>query len=203
MPITDKPVSKLARIQVMVLDGSANAADLLREVFVKLGFTNIHVVNDGYEGIQAMKRMPVHLIFTDWELRVRKRRVLPDGQEAPADDKDLLPLSGAEFVKRLRQSPRSPNPFVPIVMVVNEQDEDKISSARDAGVNEIVTKPLDVAALCERIKALVDDTRFFVTAENYKGPCRRQETKPLPAGIPIERRKRQVRLVRRRETRGV
>jgi CheY-like chemotaxis protein len=202
MPLTDKPVNKLARIQVMVLDGSSNAADLLREVFVKLGFTNIHVVNDGYEGIQAMKRMVVHLIFTDWELRVRKRLVQPNGQEAPPSDKDVLPLSGAEFVKRLRQSPHSPNPFVPIVMVVNGKDEDKIAHARNAGVNEIVTKPLDVAALCRRVAALVDDTRFFITAENYKGPCRRREGKPLPAGAS-ERRKRQVRLVRRREVRGV
>lgn len=202
MPPNDKPVGKLARIQVMVLDGSANAADLLREVFVKLGFTNIHVVNDGFEGIQAMKRMPVHLIFTDWELRVRKRRMLPTGEEAPPDDKDVLPLSGTEFVKRLRQSPHSPNPFVPIVMVVTENDEDKIAHARDAGVNEVITKPLNVADLCRRIAALVDDTRFFVTADSYKGPCRRLAAKPLAAGAP-ERRKRQVRLVRRRETKGV
>lgn len=171
MPITDKPVSKLARIQVMVLDGSANAADLLREVFVKLGFANIQIFNDGFEGIQAMKRLPVHLVFTDWELRVRKRKLLPTGEEQLPSDKDIMPVSGTEFVKRLRQSPASPNPFVPIVMVVAENDEEKIAKARDAGVNEVITKPLNVAELCRRIAALVDDTRMFVTSDSYKGPC--------------------------------
>jgi two-component system, chemotaxis family, chemotaxis protein CheY len=202
MPPGDKKLSnRLEQIQVLVLDGSAHAADLLREVFVKLGFSNIHVVNDGYEGIQAMKRKTVHLVFTDWELRVRKKRLLGD-ETTPPKDKDVLPLSGTEFVKRLRQSPHSPNPFVPVVMVVNQEAGEHSAKARDAGVNEIVTKPLQADDLCRRIISLIDDTRHFITADTYKGPCRRTPGKPLPPGLP-ERRTRQVRLVRRKEFKSV
>jgi len=202
MPPGDKkPLNRLEQIQVLVLDGSAHAADLLREVFVKLGFSNVQVVNDGYEGIQSMKKKTVHLVFTDWELRVRKKRPLGDDEAAPTA-KDILPLSGTEFVKRLRQSPHSPNPFVPVVMVVNQDADAPSAKARDAGVNEIITKPLQADELCRRIMSLIDDTRHFITAESYKGPCRRRDPKPLPAG-GTERRKRQVRLVRRKEFKSI
>lgn len=203
MPPAAKDANKLDNIQVLVLDGSAHAADLLREVFIKLGFSNIQVVNDGYEGIQAMKRKVVHLVFTDWELRVRKKRSpLGDEAEAPSTDQDLLPLSGAEFVRRLRRSPHSPNPFVPVVMVVNQNADEHAARARDAGVNEVVAKPLRAGDLCRRIMSLIDDKRHFITAETYKGPCRRREATPLAAGAS-ERRVRQVRLVRRKEMRSV
>jgi two-component system chemotaxis response regulator CheY len=195
MPPNNKPGNKLENIQVLLLDGSAHVSELLREIFVKLGFTKIMVVSDGFEGIQAIKRQPVHLIFTDWELRVRKRNIMDDGSQPPKDS-DMLPLSGTEFVRRLRQSPKSPNPFVPIVMVVNQDSPDVQAAARDAGVNEIVSKPIKADELCKRITDLIDDKRHFITADTYRGPCRRRDNKPLPAGS-AERRVRQVRLIRR------
>jgi CheY-like chemotaxis protein len=201
MPRPDKPVNRLEKIQVMVLDGSAHAAALLREAFDQLGFSNVHVVNDSYAGIQAMKKKHMHLIVADWNLRVRKKITILDDPEAPAADKDLLPLNGAEFVERLRQSPHSPNPFVPVIMVVNDNTEENLAKARAAGVNEIISKPLQADELCRRIVSLIDDTRYFITAESYKGPCRRHESKPVPLD-GIERRKRQVRLVRRKEFRS-
>jgi len=179
------------------MDGSAHAADLLRDVFDKLGFSNVQVVNDGYEGIQAMKRKSVHLIFTDSELRVRKRSPLHG--ELPSPD---TALSGTEFVRRLRHSPRSPNPFVPVVMVVDPNERGSSDDARSAGVNETVTKPLQAEDLCRQIMHLIDDPRYFITADTYKGPCRRNETGSPPADI-TERRTRQVRLVRRKEFRSV
>jgi CheY-like chemotaxis protein len=203
MPSTAKSTNKLEKINVMVMDGSAHAADLLKDALSKLGFVNIEVAKDGYEGIRVMRKKIVHLVFTDWELRVRKRRLLND-EETPASpptEKDIVPLSGSEFVKRLRRSPQSPNPFVPVVMVVNQNVEEHFNEARDAGVNEIVAKPLQAADFCQRIMSLIDDTRYFITAETYKGPCRRREIKLLPTGSE-ERRKRQVRLVRRKEFRS-
>ncbi|MGE3623041.1 MAG: response regulator [Bdellovibrionales bacterium] len=196
-----RPASRLEAIQVMVLEGSTRAADMLREVFVKLGFTNVFVVNDGYEGIRMMKQSPVHLIFTDWELKVRKKRKLPSIQAPEGSaSAEALPVNGTDFVKRLRQSPHSPNPFVPVVMVVNDNSEDNLARIRDASVNEVISKPLDVEEMCKRIISLIDDTRYFITAENYKGPCRRRQASAPPDGA--ERRIRQVRLIRRREAKG-
>lgn len=198
MPFEVKPISKLDRIHVMVMDGSTHAADLLKGMLSELGFSNIEIAKDGYEGIRAMRTKIIHLVFTDWELRVRKKRV--PGQEQASADTDIVPLNGTEFVKRLRRSPHSPNPFVPVVMVVNQTTDEHYSTARDAGVNEVVRKPLQAKEFSQRIMSLIDDPRYFITAESYKGPCRRREAKGLAAGVE-ERRKRQVRLVRRKEYR--
>jgi CheY-like chemotaxis protein len=195
MPLTADPVSKLAHVHLMILDGSEQATNLLKNIFTELGFMNIHVAKDGYEGIQLMKRTVVHMIFTDWELRVRRQSVL-DGS---GKGKELPPLSGADFVKRLRRSPRSPNPFVPVVMVVNEASGERATNARAAGINEIIVKPLKASELCRQIMNLIDDRRYFITAPDYRGPCRRQAMLSLPPGIQ-ERRIREVRLVRREET---
>jgi CheY-like chemotaxis protein len=202
LPPVVPPTNRLENIQVMVLDGSTNAAEVLRKVFVRLGFNNITVVHDSYEGIRMMKSAPVHLIFADWELRVRKRRPISERMGRQSEE-DVLSLNGTDFVKRLRQSPHSPNPFVPVVLIANENSRDQINMARDAGVNEVITKPLDVDEICRRIIDIVDDTRYFITAATYRGPCRRRNAGALPAGVKEDRRKQNVRLIRRKEFKKV
>jgi DNA-binding response OmpR family regulator len=144
-----------------------------------------------------MKVKAFHIVVTDWELRVRKIRPAGDAP-APGTDKDVLPLNGAEFVKRLRQSRFSPNPFVSVIMLLNEESEECMSQARDAGVNEVIVQPLKAGDLCQRIVGLVDHQRYFITAEAYKGPCRRRQQKLL-GPHETERRVKQIRLVRRKE----
>jgi len=198
MPKIIKPDAKLERINVLLVNGSTHASKLLEDVLSGLGFSNVQVVNDSSDVIKTLKRRVIHLIVTDGELLVRKKRVPGmEGADTPRPE-DLLPISGIEFVKRLRQSPHSPSPFVPVMMVIGKEDEALLRRARDAGVNEIIVKPLAADDICERISGIIDDKRFFITAESYKGPCRRRERKPLPAGIE-DRRKTDVRLVRRRE----
>lgn len=189
---------KIARIHVLIIISSTRAGDLVKRLFESLGFTNLYVVADAAEGLQYLREIQLHLIVTDADLKVSRsienHGVVPKGH-------DSIQLSGIQFVHRLRSSHSSPAPFIPVLMLMDHARSDEIFKARDAGVNEIVLKPLEAKNFCERIIDLVDKPRVFITATSYRGPCRRRKaSKPFKAK---ERRTREVRLIRCDEKRGV
>ena len=83
-------------------------------------------------------------------------------------------MNGIEFTKEVRNSPTSPNPYVPIIMLTGHTSADCVQQARDAGVNEFLAKPVSVKAMLARLTADIEYPRPFVRTANYFGPCRRR-----------------------------
>jgi CheY-like chemotaxis protein len=96
---------------------------------------------------------PCDVIFCDW--------VMPG-------------MTGLEFAEKIRTSPDSPNPFVPIVMLTGHTSLDHVHAARDAGVNEFLAKPVSANAILNRLVAVIEHPRPFVRTRAYFGPCRRR-----------------------------
>jgi len=191
-----KVASKLARINVLVLDSSPDVTALVESMLREFGFTRLYSANNGYNGVQILRKVRMNLIITDWELKISP--VEESGSDLISHS-DVIPLSGLDFVRRLRQSPASPNPYLPVIMLADISEKLQLMAARDAGVNEICTKPLNAEGLSDSIMAVIDKPRIFITAKTYKGPCRRIVRLRLPPGQP-ERRIRQVRIVRCNES---
>jgi CheY-like chemotaxis protein len=190
---TEDASSKLNKINVMVVDGSAKAGELIKSILSQLGFKNVFLANDGFQGVKMMSNARIDMIFSDWDLFIL-------GKNSANDDiarEEPKPLSGPMFIKRLRVSPSSPNPFVPVIMLLNKASEKEVAEARDAGVNEIVLKPFSADDLCKKIIRIIDHPRPFITAETYKGPCRRISKSTPPNNV--DRRKREVRIFRHGE----
>lgn len=190
--------NRLAGVHVLVIDNDATIRGLLENVLFKLGFSKVYTAADGYEGIQVLKQRPVDLIITDWELRPvpdqrSKDLKIPKNAVIQSEWGDYPPENGASFVKCLRHSKFSPNPFVPVIMFTGPTLPNHIRYARDAGVNEMLLKPIDARALVNRIKATIERPRNFVTASTYKGPCRRR--KQIPLGGKPDRRKEENRVI--------
>ena len=108
---------------------------------------------------------------------------------------DLPPVNGANFVRCLRRSPHSPNPFLPCLMLTPPTQMSHILFARDAGVNEILIKPLMAEDLARRIVQIVEHPREFITCTDYRGPCRRRSNGGPPGGTS-ERRRQDVKIIR-------
>lgn len=187
-PVVETPLEKLKKVNVLVLDGGAKAATLIKAIFATLGLENVFVATDGYQGVQIMKEVRIHLVFTDWELKART---------APAAGEELVyqPVSGTKFVERIRKSSYSPNPFIPIVMMMDMASGKDVLSARDSGVNEILLRPINAEDFCDRLVSIIDHPRMFITAKTYKGPCRRRKQKALAANSS-DRRKKEIRIVK-------
>lgn len=187
---------KLAKIDVLLLDNDPKIVNLLSNVMQTLGFESLHRAQDGFEGIRILKEKPMDLIITDWDLQPVKEYPdnIPSNAVITSEWGEFPPNNGASFVRCLRHSPVSPDPFVPVIMLTGPTLKNNIRYARDAGVNEILLKPIVAEDLCERIIEIVERPRPFITSSSYRGPCRRRRVVPLN-GKP-ERRKQEIRVVK-------
>jgi CheY-like chemotaxis protein len=93
-------------------------------------------------------------------------------------DLSMQPLDGIDFVRLLRNSPDSPNPMVPVIMITGHSTMARVAEARDAGVNEFLAKPLTARGVIERLSQVVENPRPFVRTQDYFGPDRRRRADP-------------------------
>lgn len=190
-------IKKLGKIHILLMDSSAQVTALFKRMLGELGFSSVYEANNSLQGVQILREIKIHLIITDWELKIP---MINANQAADAlSHQEILPLSGIDFVRRLRMSPASPNPFIPVIMFADAVEEMQVYSARDAGVNEICLKPLGAEQLCQRLMAVIDSPRMFITASTYRGPCRRRKAAALPPNAS-ERRKQEVRIIKSART---
>lgn len=188
----------LKNMSILVLDNEKKIAQMITDVLNKLGFpmSNLHRAADGFDGLDVMRHHPVDMIILDWELLPSKEYMnLAENSVVRTRWGDLPPVNGASFVNCLRRSPHSPNAFVPVLMLTPPSELGHIMFARDAGVNEILVKPIVAEDLAKRIVQIVEHSREFITCENYRGPCRRRREIPLVEGQQ-ERRRKDVKIIR-------
>jgi DNA-binding response OmpR family regulator len=91
-------------------------------------------------------------------------------------------MNGIDFTRAVRELPDKSDCVVPIIMVTGYTERHRVEQARDAGINEILAKPVTPAALFQRIEEIVLRPRAFVRAPNYSGPCRRRRENPEYVG---------------------
>lgn len=162
----------LDQLRVLIVDQNAHIRELLRTILQSVGAGAIDLSHDADAGFDAYCRREYDVVFTDSELQ---------------------PISGLDFVDLIRTSPKSPNPYVPIIMLSGYSDEERIKAARDHGVTEFLAKPFTVDIVLKRLEAVIENPRSFVRTGSYFGPDRRR-TSSLDYSGP-DRRKSDLREV--------
>jgi CheY-like chemotaxis protein len=92
----------------------------------------------------------------------RRIREATDGSEAFAligesvpdmllTDYGMSPLDGVELTRLLRDEDRSPAPLLPVLMVTAYIGKERMRLARDAGVQEVLHKPVAPQSLVEHV----------------------------------------------------
>src|SRR5579871_440358 len=130
---------------------------LLSEILRAIGVRHVFEANDGAEALQIMRTHQIDIIMTDLAMQ---------------------PLDGIDFVRLLRNSPDSPNPMAPVIMITGHSTQRRVTEARDVGVNEFLSKPVTARGVLERIAQVVDSPRPFVRTATYFGPDRRRRNDP-------------------------
>ncbi|HEX9702420.1 MAG TPA: response regulator [Rhodospirillales bacterium] len=126
---------------------------LIRNLLYMLGASDVVEASDGAEALSIVKSFRPHMIVCDLMMK---------------------PMSGLEFVRRLRGDKANQARFVPVIMVTAHADLDNVALARDAGVTEFMAKPLSAAGLEKRIQRMFNDPRPFVLVDDFVGPDRRR-----------------------------
>jgi len=162
----------LDQLRVLIVDQNAHIRELLRTILQSVGTGAVDLSTDADAGFDAYCRREYDVVFTDSELE---------------------PISGLAFVNLIRTSAKSPNPYVPIIMLSSFSDQERIRLARDHGVTEFLAKPFTVDIVLKRLEAVIENPRSFVRTGSYFGPDRRR-TSSLDFSGP-DRRKSELKEV--------
>ncbi len=148
-------------LKVLICDDNLQIRALIKQCLMAFGVRTIVDAMDAKTGFQELMDSDPDLVITDWNM--------------PAGD-------GIDFVQRIRQSPDSPNPYVPIIMLTGYTELERVETARDKGVSSFLAKPMSANSLYKRLVSLVEDQRLFVRNDSFFGPDRRFKVNEIMEG---------------------
>lgn len=151
----------LHQLKVFIVDDNEHMRILLRTVLRAMGVHHLYEFPDGEAALAHLDAVHPDFILTDLS---------------------MAPMDGLTLAKTLRQMPDENARVVPIIMITGHTERRRIEAARDAGVNEILAKPITTQGLYHRIEQIIYKPRIFVRAPNYFGPDRRRSKKADYAG---------------------
>lgn len=144
----------LDHIIVLIADDMKPMLELTKNVLQTFGFKHIHLAENGEEAFDLTCKHNPDFIITDWLME---------------------PMDGIEFIKKVRTSEASPNPFVPVIMMTGFSSKLRVESARDNGITEFLVKPFTAKDLYARVFQIIEKPRQFVSTEEFFGPDRRRK----------------------------
>lgn len=121
-------------MNVLVVDDYKTMVRIVRGLLEQLGFKNIDDATDGHAALEMVQVKDYGLILSDW---------------------NMAPMNGYEFLKAVRANPRSQ--AVPFVMVTAEAKTENVIAARQAGVNNYIIKPFNLAVLKQKLTTVLGE----------------------------------------------
>lgn len=140
-------------VSVLVVDDVKPMLSLVSSLLKIFGFSNIYLADDPEDAFAQFCKYKPDIVITDWQMQ---------------------PYDGLELIRKIRRDPRSPNKFVPVVMMTGYSHRIRVEKARDIGVTEFLVKPFTAKDLCARIEQLIERPRKFVDTGQFFGPDRRR-----------------------------
>ena len=153
--------SAFEALRVLIVEDNQHMRVLLRSLLNSLSIREICEAGSGAMALELLKEKKCDLVLTDLAMK---------------------PMDGLQFTRELRQSERSANPFIPIIMISGHTEKHRVEAARDAGITEFLAKPITPSSLYSRIAEIVERPRAFVRSDNYFGPDRRRKAQEHYAG---------------------
>ncbi|MCA0399751.1 MAG: response regulator [Proteobacteria bacterium] len=145
-----------SRLRFLIIDDNSYMRRIIRTLLHGFGTREVFEAEDGAAGLEAFATHLPDVVITDWSMPV---------------------FDGIELTKMIRQPDTSPNPFVPIIMITGYAERSRVFEARDAGVSEMLVKPISAKGLYQRIAKVVLNPRPFIRTDTYFGPDRRHLVK--------------------------
>jgi two-component system chemotaxis response regulator CheY len=140
------------KLKVVIIDDNKHMRQLLHAMLAAFGVKHVHESANGKSGFIAVQTVKPDFVLTDFA---------------------MYPVNGVEFVRMVR-SLHGPIAWVPIIMVTGHGERHYVETARDAGITELLCKPISPRQLYSRIVEVVERPRPFVKSHVFVGPDRRR-----------------------------
>jgi two-component system chemotaxis response regulator CheY len=119
---------------VLVVEDQPFVRRTIIQILSQIGFSRISEADNGETGMTECLRANPDIVVCDIEMK---------------------PVSGLQFLERLRESTEVKNPRTPVVFLTNHTESDVVKKAMALGVNGFVVKPPSLGALKERVDRLL------------------------------------------------
>ncbi len=127
--------------------------NLIKSILNVFGIQKIETTNDALTAYERLKHSEYDIVIIDWMVE---------------------PVNGLAFTKKVRTDKRSPDPYIPIILMTGYSEISRVKTARDSGITEFLAKPFTSRTLFARIQHIIEKPRRFVLCRSYSGPDRRR-----------------------------
>jgi two-component system chemotaxis response regulator CheY len=125
-------MSIVQQIKVLIVDDTSTSRMLIRDGLEQLGFRNIIFAADGEQALKMMMSTPAHLVISDF---------------------NMPKLDGLQLLQAIRNY--KPTANVPFIMLTGKGDASVLTKGKTLGLNNYLTKPIDMGALKKAIESVV------------------------------------------------
>jgi DNA-binding response OmpR family regulator len=144
---------KARAIQFLVCDENGYTRKLVADVLAGAGFEKVQIANDGIELLSLTTEFLPRVVITSSRI--------------PG-------ISGLDYTRMIRAGYGAVNRATSVVVMTDTPTQKFLDAARQAGVDEMLVRPFNGAALLSRVEAVLLRPRRFVESITYVGPCRRR-----------------------------
>jgi YesN/AraC family two-component response regulator len=141
------------KLKVVIIDDNKHMRQLLHAMLAAFGVKHVYESANGRTGLASVQAVKPDFVLTDFA---------------------MYPVNGVEFVRMVR-SLHGPIAWVPVIMVTGHRERHYVETARDAGITELLCKPVSPRDLYARIVEVVERPRAFVKSHVFIGPDRRRK----------------------------
>ncbi len=142
------------QIKVLLVEDNRPMLELLKNVLRSFGVGTIVTALDGEEAYRRFCDTNPDLVIADWM---------------------MAPCDGIELSQKIRNDPKSPNQYVPIILMTGFSEKRRVIDARDVGITEFLVKPFNTRDLYKRLFQIIEKPRQFIRCEDFFGPDRRRK----------------------------
>ncbi len=145
----------LSALKFMVVDDSKYMCTVFREFLHALGVKRDNIIecSSGEDAWKAIHAGKPDMIITDYLME---------------------PMDGLELTRSIRRDANEQVSFTPIILCTGYTEPARVEAARDAGVHEVLAKPITAEKLYARIRNIIEYPRGFERSDGYIGPDRRR-----------------------------
>ena len=149
----------LDQCRILVLDDSPLMLELIKTCLTAFNVKETVTVEDPVVCMDLLCNSLFDALIIDWRLR---------------------DVDGLDLVRQIRRNLPDPLRRIPIILCTGYSEYDRVLEAGDAGIHEMLCKPVTSKELYLKLTSALTSDRRFVETADYIGPERRQRARKLP-----------------------
>lgn len=144
-------------IEVVLAEPGGGLGEALAPALRSRGIRQLVVCRDAHAMREILESRPVDVLLCDL---------------------DLPGMHFGKTVQGIRRNEIGQNPFVQIVATINQSAGPMVRAAIEAGVDDVISKPMPTDRAVSRFEQLMKPRRPFAVTKSFIGPNRRQAPRP-------------------------